>query len=285
MHPAALLVALLSAGGLFTALPASVRGGPLLGTLVPMVVAITFAVAVSGRPNALSVIAGAALALFGSLAWAWLPPVAGAVALSFAFAERSLRVRPVRARILHVGLAAVAGAAAGALADNYLNAPPLYRGVALVMCSVLALVPLFVEADEPRVLLLEQAARRLGATGSPVAPTLLEGVELLRCDIGLLDRETAANVQKSWGSLEKLVEARLALLGKPTRRGETAAMVAAVVDRQITEHVKSLTRAYAAVTTIGAAEAGIDDTALRDVHARGEALDQQSRAIIEVGRG
>lgn len=150
------------------------------------------------------------------------------------------------------------------------------------MCAVLAALPYLVEADDPRVLFLEAAARRIGP---PVASTLLDGVELLRCDLTPLDRETRANVEKSWRSLERIVEARLAILRGSARtgRGETAALVTAMVDRQITEHVASLTRAYAAAATMGAAEAGIDDRALRDVDARGEALDEQTRALVEVG--
>ena len=57
---------------------------------------------------------------------------------------------------------------------------------------------------------------------------------------------------------------------------------ATMLDRQITEHIATLTRAYTAVTTMGAAEVGIDDSAVREAHARGEALDEQSRAIVEV---
>jgi hypothetical protein len=142
-------------------------------------------------------------------------------------------------------------------------------------------VPLLVHADDARVLSLEDAAKRVGA---PLATTLLEGAELLRCgDVSLLDKVTARNVKKSWRSLDRLVEARLAMQQGNARRGDTAAMVTAMVDRQITEHIASLTRAYAAVTTAGAAEVGIDDSAIRDVHARGEALEVQSRAIVEAG--
>jgi len=283
MHPALILAALASAGGVFTVLPGQPRGGPLLGTLLPILVTVAFAVAVSGRPNAVALMAGAVAALVGSVAWAVIPELGGALVVGLAYAERSLRVRPLRLRLVHVGLAVAVGAGAGALAEAYASAPLLYRSVAVVMCAVVSLVPFFMEADAPGVRVLEDAAKQLGP---PIAAALLDGAELLRCDTSLLDRETASNVRKSWRSLEKLVEARLAMAGGggPTRRGETAAMVTAMVDRQITEHIASLTRAYAAVTTMGAAEVGIDDTALRDVHARGEALDEQSRAIVEVGR-
>jgi len=282
---AAMFFLLTSAAGLFTVLPGASRGGLVTGTLLPMLLAIMLAVAVSGRVSGIAVIAGALAAFAGSLAWTFVPALGGAVVVGLAYAERTLRVRAARIRIVHASLATLAGAAAGALSAGYASSPPLYRGVAVVMCAVLAAIPLFIDADDPRVTLLEAAASKLGG---PMAATLLDGVELLRCgDTALLDRETAANVKKSWRSLERLLEARLAMVpGSGTanvRRGETAAMVTAMVDRQITEHIASLGRAYAAVTTAGAAEVGIDDSALRDVHARGEALDEQSRAIVEVG--
>ncbi len=279
MHP---LLLLASAGGLFAALPYAARGGQWTGTVVPMALSIAFAVAAAGRPGGLAVMAGAVAAFAGSLAWSMMPALGGSVVVGLAYAERSLRVRPLRARLVHLGLALVAGGAAGALAASYAASPLLPRGVAVVMCAVLAALPYLVEADDPRVLFLEAAARRIGP---PVASTLLDGVELLRCDLTPLDRETRANVEKSWRSLERIVEARLAILRGSARtgRGETAALVTAMVDRQITEHVASLTRAYAAAATMGAAEAGIDDRALRDVDARGEALDEQTRALVEVG--
>jgi hypothetical protein len=283
MHPS-LVVLALSAGGLFTALPSAAKSGPLVGTLVPIALAVTFAIAAAGRPSTAATMAGAVAAFAGSIAWTMFPVLGGAVLLGVAYAERSARVRPVRARVVHVGLAVLAGGAAGALTSAYASAPLPHRAVAIVMGSVLATLPLFVPADDPRVHLLEAAARRLGA---PLAATLLEGVELLRCgDTSLLDRETASTVRKSWRSLDRLIEARLAMLGgAPTasKKSETATMVTAMVDRQITEHVATLTRAYAAVTTAGAAEIGLDDSAVREVHARGEALDEQSRAIVEVG--
>jgi hypothetical protein len=280
MLPALLLF---TAGSLFADLPRLSLGGPVVEALLPMALAIAFAIAASGRVNATAISAGALGAFAGSVAWTVLPALGGALIVALAYAERTFRVRTLRAKGLHVGLGLVAGAAAGALSASYAASPAAYRIVATVMCAVLAALPLCLDADDPRVLLLESAAAKLGP---PVSFTLLDGVELLRCgDIELLDRETAANVKKSWRSLDKLIEARLRMHDGTARRGETAAMVTAMVDRQITEHIASLTRAYAAVTTIGAAATGLDDSALRDVHARGEALDEQSRAMVEVGRG
>ncbi len=196
MHPVALLAVLASAAGLFTALPVAFRGGPVLGTVVPMVIAIAFAVAASGRPNALAVASGAIIALLATLAWRWFPYVSGAVAVGLAYAERSTRVRQVRARIIHVSIAVVAGAAGGALAASYADASPTYRTVALLMAAVVALAPALVPADDPRVQLLERAVRRVGP--GKIGATLLDGIELLRLDTALLDRETSTNVRKSW---------------------------------------------------------------------------------------
>jgi hypothetical protein len=47
--------------------------------------------------------------------------------------------------------------------------------------------------------------------------------------------------------------------------------------------LESLTRAFAAATTVEAAGAGFDDSAARAAHERGDALEEQSRAMVEVG--
>jgi hypothetical protein len=141
------------------------------------------------------------------------------------------------------------------------------------MASVLACAPLLVPADDMRVRRLESAAEALGA---PLATHLLDGADLLRCsDIGLLDRETRARVAKSWRALERLLEARLAMQSSPSRQvgRETAAAVTSMLDRRILTTLESITRAYAAATTVEAASAGFDDSAARSAHDRGEVLD------------
>jgi hypothetical protein len=175
-------------------------------------------------------------------------------------------------------LATASGAAAGALSARYALSPFSVFSVATILCAVVALAPLLVVADDPRVAFLESAASRLGG---PLAPALREATELLRAsDVGVLDRETATQVASSWRSLERLIEARLRLHGSP--KSESAALVTSMLDRQITDHVASLVRAVAAAASVGAAEAGLDDTAIRDVDLRGEVLEEQSRAMVEV---
>ena len=278
---------LLAAGGcLFAALPYAPRGGLVTGTVLPVAFAIAFAAAAAGRISGVALAAGAVSALLGQVAWLVAPALGGAIVVALSYAERSLRVRQVRMRGAHVAIAVVSGACAGTLAAAYASSALSDHAVAVGLCAVLAAAPLLVPADDPRAVLLESAARTLGL---PLSLSLVEGAELVRCaDPGLLDRETANNVKKSWRSLERLVEARLQLHGGgglATRQGDTAALVVSMVDKQIVEHITSLTRAYTAATTKGAAELGLDDAALRGVHARGEALDEQSRAIVEVKAG
>jgi hypothetical protein len=280
MRPALLLAA---AASMFAALPYAARGGFVLGTAVPVVCAIALAIAASGRPTAFAIATGAISAFAGQMGWLLAPALGGAVLLSLAYAERILRVRQLPARVLHIGLAVLGGALAGALAAGYATAPVAVRSVALVIAAVLSAAPLLVPADDPRTVLLESAALGLG---SDVAQKLRAGADLLRCaDPRLLDRETAAKVRRSWRSLERLVVARLRLNHGSAPKSETAQLVVTMVEKQIVEHVASLTRAYTAATTKGAAEVGLDDSALQGVHARGEALEEESRAIVEVKAG
>jgi hypothetical protein len=277
MSPALLLAA---AATMFAVLPHAARGGMILGTLVPMALGIALAVAASGRVSAFSLAVGAIAAFVGQMGWLLSPALGGALLVSLAYTERLMRVREIPGRAIHGALSFVGGACAGALASGYASAPLPVRGVALVVAAVLCAGPLLTAADDARTALLESAAAAL--TG-PVAASLRAGADLLRCaDPRLLDRDTASKVKSSWRSLERLVEARLRLQNGAAPRSETATLVVTMVERQIIEHVQSLTRAYTAATTKGAAEVGLDDSALQGVHARGEALEEESRAIVEV---
>lgn len=275
MRPVLLLA---TAAALFTALPQTLRGGATSAAVFPVILAVTFAIVVAGRPTGLCIVAGAIAAFAGALAWPLSPGLGGAILLSLGYLERTTRVRTIRARALHVSLAAASGGAAGALSATYTASPLPVFSVATVLCAVVALAPLLVVADDPRVAFLESAARRLG---SPLAPALHDAADLLRAsDLCPLDPETAAHVKSSWRSLERLTSARLRLHDSP--RSASATLVTGMLDRQITEHVQSLVRAVAAAATVGAAEVGLDDTAMRDVHLRGEVLEEQSRAMVEV---
>jgi hypothetical protein len=277
MRPALLLAA---AAALFLVLPQVGRAGAVSGTLLPVALAVAFAVVVAGRPSGTAIMAGALAAFAGSVVWSVAPSLAGGIVVGLGYAERTLRVRTVRTRALHLALALTSGAIAGALAASYAASPTALHGVALALCAVLSTTPLLVTADDARVALLESAAGRLGP---PVSVALHEAAELLRCgDSALLDRETAAHVETSWRALDRLIEARLRIRVGVSSRSESARLVREMLDKQITEHVTSLIRGVTASRTVGAAEVGLDDTAFRDVDARGDVLDEQTRAMVEV---
>jgi len=53
------------------------------------------------------------------------------------------------------------------------------------------------------------------------------------------------------------------------------------VDERIGDHVKALSRAYTAAGAARAAEASLDDAALRSVETAGDSLEALSRAMVE----
>ena len=259
------------------------RAGGSVGTLLPVALAVVFALAASGRTDGVSLALGAVAAFFGETGWLVAPAV-GALLLSIAFAERSPRVRDVRARAVHIGLAAVAGACGATLVSAYVGAPLTLRSVSVVLAAVLAVTPFLIEADDPRSVLLESAAGtpRRADVGALFAPGPSScGAPTRSCSTARRPQTCASR----GGPLEKLVVARMRLQSGASPKSETAALVVSMVDKQIVDHIASLTRAHTAATTRGAAEIGLDDTALRGVHARGEALEEQSRAIVEVKAG
>jgi hypothetical protein len=113
---------------------------------------------------------------------------------------------------------------------------------------------------------------------------LREAAELRRTvDEDLLDRKTARHAGGTWASLLRLAEARLRLARSPLARKESSPAEAVLkrVDERIADHVKALSRAYTAAGAAQAAEASLDDTALRSVENAGESLEQVSRAIVD----
>jgi hypothetical protein len=52
-------------------------------------------------------------------------------------------------------------------------------------------------------------------------------------------------------------------------------------DRKLADHVAAIARAVAADGTARAAEAGLDDAALRTAETHGESLEEASRAIVD----
>jgi hypothetical protein len=171
--------------------------------------------------------------------------------------------------------------------------------VSIVCASVLAALPLLVEADDPVAHALTQAAE---SVSEPAKAALLGGAELRRTAQDVpLDRETQARVKKTWQSLLRLAEARTRLertrpkimfrvAEPPPASGadakpaapNPAEQVLTMVDQRILDHVAALGKAIAAVDTARAAVVGLDDSALKHVESMGDSLDEVSRALVEV---
>jgi hypothetical protein len=262
---------------------------PVLGALLLVGLAVLFALAASGAASALAITGGALAAFaFGALA-PLSSALAGGALAGLCFAERTSRVRSVRARRLHLLGAIGAGALASSLASSFSSAAPGLRAVAVVVAAVLVALPLLIDADDPIAHALEAAAT--GLTGS-VASSLASGAELRRTtEDELLDRRTTAQVRQTWISLLKLAEARTRLARTRTAPRASAVGEAALVspaqavlerlDARIADHVTALTRAYTAVSTARAAEVSLDDAALRGVEMAGESFEHVSRAIVD----
>jgi len=275
----------------FAAAPYALRWGPVSGAFGLLALGVGLAFAASGSFAALAA-AGGALGAFGGAVLSPVSPAAGgAVLVALAFAERTSRVRGRKERLLHIAVGVLGGALAGSLATAYASASVAVRVVAAVVAAVLVALPLFVEADD-------ETAHRLDAfaddMSEPAKASLREGAELRRAaDPTLLDRSTARQVKKTWAALLRLAEARLRLersvLAKhravlEAAKDGPAARAAAVVrrvDERIAEHVSVLSRAYTAVDAARAAEASLDDAALRSVETVGESLESMSKAIVE----
>lgn len=276
-------LAFLAAAALcFGLAPFTPRLGPVAGSIALVALAVLLSLAASGLASALAVAGGALGAFASGMLAASSPAVAGAALAALCFGERSLRVRSTNARALHIVIALVGGALAGTLTTSFALAAPAVRGVAMVVAAVLLALPLLVAADDPVAHALDAAAADLKGD---VASSLREAAELRRAaDEDLLDAKTTRLARGTWAALLRLSEARLRLARSPAAKGDASSPAAAVlrrVDERIADHVKALSRTYTAAGAAKAAEASLDDAALRSVETAGESLEEMSRAIVE----
>jgi hypothetical protein len=274
----ALFIAAAAAFGLS---PLASRLGPVAGSALLVVVGVLMALAASGTASAVAITAGAVGAFASGVLGSVSPAVAGAVLVAACYAERTLRVRGATARAAHVGLALIAGAMAGAVSSHYVAAELTVRAVVVVVAAVLSALPLLLDADQPLAHALEALA---DALPEPCKSSLREGAELCRtAEPALLDRAATRDAHKTWRSLLRLAQARVRLeraKAERPRRAPAQAVIARIDDK-IGAHVQALSRMYTAVDEARAAEASLDDGALRSIETSGESLEQMSRAIVE----
>jgi MFS family permease len=279
------LAFLVAAAVCFGLMPFTPRLGAVLGSVALVALAVTLALAASAAASSLAVAGGALGAFAAGMLAATSPAVAGAALAALCFGERTLRVRGGNARLLHLGAALGGGALAGTLTTSFALASLPVRAVAVTVSAVLLALPLLIAADDPIAHALDGAADDLDG---PAAASLREAAELRRAvDEDLLDARTAPQVRATWTALLRLAEARVRLSRSPAGRRAAlplpspAHAVVTRVDERIGEHVKALSRAFAAAGAAEAAEVSLDDAALRGVEHAGESLEEVSRAMVE----
>src|SRR5271170_4186230 len=266
------LVTAASAALLFAAWPLVARAGTIPGAIASVALAVLLALAASGGMSALAMAQGALGAFAAGLVSPGASVLAGALVVAAAYAERTTRVHGRRARVVHVGLALIAGGIAGGLIASFDDASLPVRAVAVVVAAVLATVPHLIEADDLVSHELDAVSREVD---EPAKGTLAAGADLRRnADDALLDRLTGRTVRQTWRALSRLAEARLRVqrsraVRAAGKNGATDAVLT-MLDARIAEHVAALARAYSAVDTVRAAELGLDDAALRTAESAGE---------------
>jgi MFS family permease len=263
----------------FAANPLADALGPVFGAILLVALGMALSLAASGAISAVAAAAGAVGAFAAGVLLPVSPAVAGAALVALCYAERSLRVRNPTARAVHVGMALIVGALAGAVAAHYAAAGITIRLVVAIVSAALVALPQLVEADDPLAYTLDGLAEEV--SGAP-AEAMRAGAELRRSvDEAMLEDDNRRNGKLTWRSLLKLAQARVRLerAGNPKRiRG---AAVVERIDQRIAEHVSALERMYLAADTAKAAEASLDDCALRSVESDVISLEEMAEAIVE----
>lgn len=286
------LAFIVAAASLFAIAPIAHRFGPVVSSAALVWLGVLVAVTASGGVQSLSVAAGAFGAFGSGVVASVSPAVAGAIIVAAAFAERTTRVRSRTARAVHVLVALVGGALAGSLSAAFTASSLPVVGVSIVVASVLAALPLLVEADDAVAHALDQAAADVA---DPAKGILTRGAELRRSAEEVpLDRPTELRVKNTWRSLLRLAEARVRLERSrpkvfirvaevaPAPAPTAAEAVIGMLDQKLEEHVTVLSRAYTAVDAVRAATVGLDDRDLKTVESMGDSLEEVSRAMVEV---
>jgi hypothetical protein len=278
------LLTVASAAFLFAMWPLVAKMSTIPGAVASVALAVLLALAASGGVSALAIAEGALGAFAAGMVSPGASVFGGALLVAAAYGERTTRVHGRRGRVMHVGLALVAGAIAGGLTASFAHAALPIRAVAVVVAAVLAVIPHLVEADDLVAHGLDAASREVD---EPAKGALAAGADLRRnASDALLDRPTSRTVHKTWRALSRLAEARARVQRsrevRAIAKGGATDAVLTMLDARIAEHVAALARAYSAVDTVRAAELGLDDVALRTAESAGEALDHVSRAIVDV---
>ncbi len=278
--------------------PYTSRLGIVGGSAALVALGVMLAIAASGGIFALAIACGAMAALAGTMLAGVSPAVGGAVLIALAYAERSSRVRGAPARLAHVGASVLAGGLTGLLSSSYATASPPVRVVAIVVGAVLIALPMLLEADDALAHSLDGAALEVS---EPARTSLKQGADIRRHSHEIpLDGSASRNVHKTWQALTKLADARVRLeksqnrntaivseqsegsYRDPSKAPTTAQSVVAMVDQRIADHVKALSRAYAASDTARAAAVGLDDVALKGALTVGDSLEDVSKAMVDV---
>ena len=270
----------ISAAAAFGLSPFVTKLGPVLGSVLLVALAVALALAASGSVNAISAAAGAVGAFAGGVLATVSPAVAGAVLVALCYGERTLRVRGAVPRATHVGMSLAAGALAGQAAHHFAGAGLSVQLVVLVVAAVLVGLPQLVDADDPLAHSLDALADDIpGETGDK----LREGAALSRTvEPEMLDRGSQRLARQTWRTLLKLGMTRARLERAPAARPTAQRnAVRDRVDQRIAEHVDALARMYTAHDEAKAAEASLEDGALRTVEHNNESLEEMSKAIVD----
>jgi hypothetical protein len=271
----------LSAAAAFALSPYATRLGPVAGPALLVALGVGLALAASGSLNAIAAATGAVGAFAAGVLATTVPAVAGAVLCALCYTERTMRVRGAVGRAVHVGVALAGGALAGGAAAHFAGAAMTVQAVVVVVAAVLCSLPQLVDAEDPLAHSLDELAEELP---DAIAARLREGAELCRSvEPTLLDRESHRLARQTWTTLLQLATTRVRLERTQKQRPGAAhgAAVRQRLDRRIEEHVDALARMYTAVDEVKAAEASLEDGALRTVENNNESLEQMSKAIVE----
>lgn len=261
--------------------PSATKLGPVLGSALLVALGVMLALAASANFNSMSAATGAVGAFLGGVLATVSPAVAGAALVALCYAERTVRVRGTVARAVHTGMALSGGALAGAAAHHFAAGSITVQLVVIVVAAVLVALPQLVEADDALAHNLDELATELPLE---VADKLREGAELRRTvDAEMLGRTEKKLAKQTWRALHNLgkTRARLERAHQARPIANHGDAVRKRIDQRISEHVDALARMYTAVDEVKAAEASLEDQALRTVENNNESMEQMSKAIVE----
>jgi len=248
-------------------------GLPVLAmAAVAVVTGVALSSLSSGRLHAAAIAGGALAALAHQLVVGWSPVLACVALVGLTHAARIVRARGARGKAVHAAGSLFAGAVAGVIVTSFGAGPLELMAAAALAAGLVACAPLFVPVEDLDAFTLSSIADDLPEDARATLGRAVVARRRASATLDDLPRRARKKLERAFAVLVRAAKARA------RARGETAALL----DKRLAAHVAALEKAYGAAAAAESLAGELDDTALAEAKAEGDAFEARAAAIVDV---